>query len=177
MEFKTVSIIKQPPAIVWATMRDQLPEIVELVDEVDSIVVQSRKKTSDGNLEVINIWTARPQLPDMIARFVKPEMLAWSDIATWDEKTMICNWKIDSHYFREKMDCTGSTKFEKAIGGRGCRLTFQGNIYWDGSVPMSFGVMDGMVSKALESVIGKMVPGNFQKMASAIERFIGMQTV
>lgn len=177
MEFKTVSIVKHPPLTVWETMRDHYPEIADLVDEVDSITVHSRQKTPSGTLEVVNIWKANPQLPPIITDYIKPEMLTWTDTAIWDEQKMTCNWTIDSHYFREKMDCKGFTKFEPAIGGRGCRLTFQGSIYWDGGVPITFGVMDGMVSKALESIISKLVPNNFQKLTTAVEKYIEMQAV
>ena len=176
MDFKTLSIIKQPPKVVWQTMRDHFPDIARLVDEVESITVKSRDQITYGKMEVVNIWKAAPQLPTVIEQYIKPEMLTWTDTAIWDEEKMVCNWTIDSHYFREKMDCKGITKFEPAIGGRGCRLTFQGNIYWDGSIPITFGVMDGMISKALESIMGKMVPNNFRKLTSAIETYIEMQT-
>jgi polyketide cyclase/dehydrase/lipid transport protein len=175
MEFKTLNIIKHPPEKVWVTMRDQFPDIVELVEEVDSVVVDSRTEISKGIMEVKNIWKANPPIPEVIIKHVKPEMLTWTDTALWDEQTMICSWKIDSHYFKEKMDCKGITKFEPAIGGRGCRLTFEGTIHWEGGIPLSFGMMDGMVSKALESIISKMVPNNFRKVTSGVEMFMAKQ--
>ena len=175
MEFKTLSVIKHPPKLVWDTMQNHFPEIGDLVDEVDSIVLEKSTKLPSGEIENVNIWKADPQIPEMIAKFVKPEMLTWTDTAVWDEKNMICNWTIDSHYFKEKMDCKGFTKFDSAIGGRGCRLTFQGSIYWEGGIPLTLGVMDGMVSKALESILSKMVPNNFRKLTNAVSQFIEKQ--
>ena len=177
MEFKTINILKHPPELVWETMRDYFPDIAELVDEVDSITVQSRIPGKSGVLQVINIWKADPPLPDVIVKYIKPEMLSWTDTALWDEQTKICNWTIDSHYFKEKMDCKGFTQFESALGGRGCRLTFQGNIYWDGEIPLSLGIMDSMVSKTVESILSKMVPNNFRKITSGVESFIEKRTV
>jgi hypothetical protein len=177
MEFKTLSIIKHPPKLVWDTMRDHFPNIADLVDEVESITVQSREKIPSGKLKIESIWKAAPQLPSIIVNYIKPEMLTWTDIAVWDEQNMICNWTIDSHYFKEKMDCKGYTKFDSAIGGRGCRMTFEGAIFWDGGVPLALGAMDGMVSKALESIMSKMVPNNFQKLTTAVAAFIEKQTV
>ena len=172
MEFKTLNIIKYPVDIVWTSMRDHYVEIVAFVDEVDSIRPVSRKKIAPNKLEVVNIWEADPPIPDIISKYFKKEMLSWTDTAVWDEGAMICNWKIDSHYFKEKMNCQGFTKFEKAIGGRACRLSFQGRIDWDGNLPLSFGMADSMISKTLESIISKVIPNNFRKLTSGVATFI-----
>ena len=172
MEFKTLSIIKHPINIVWTAMRDHYVEIVAFVDEVDSIHSISRKKITPKKMEVVNIWKADPPIPEIISKQIKKEMLSWTDTAIWDEEKMICRWKIDSHYFKEKMNCKGFTKFEPAIGGRACRLSFQGSIDWDGNLPLSFGMADSMIAKTLESIISKVIPNNFRKLASGVAAFI-----
>lgn len=171
MEFKSLSVIKHPAEKVWLTMRDHLHEITEFVEDVESIKVQNRMSEPDGLIKVVNIWTASPKLPSFVVDKIKPNMLMWTDTAMWDESKLACNWEIDSHYFKEKMSCLGTTTFESAIGGRGCRLMFRGEIHFEGRIITS-GRFDGMISKTVENVIGKVIPNNFRKVTHAVGSLI-----
>ncbi len=175
MEFKSISIVKHPTETVWANMRDHFPQIGELIDDLEYIKVQSVTPQANDILEVVNHWKAAPKIPDFITQYIKPEMMSWTDIARWNEQEQICQWRIESHYFREQMDCTGSTRFEPALGGRGCRLTFAGRIEWEGSPFRSLGIMDGMISKTIESVMGKMIPNSFRKVTQGVEKYLAQQ--
>ncbi len=172
MEFKTISIIKHPPQLVWDTMHQHFPEIGDLVDDIASITIESEQELAGGQLKKVNIWTAAPEIPAFISSFLKPTMFVWTDIAICDPKKMICNWSIESHYFQEKMNCVGSTQFQQAMGGRGCKLQFQGQINWAGNTALIPGVMDQMVSKSIENLISKMIPNNFQKITAAVAQYI-----
>lgn len=172
MKFKTVSIIKHPQDTVWQTMLNHFPLIGDHVDDIESIVNEREVQLSNGSIKMVNIWTANPPLPDVISRFIKPEMLVWTDTAVWDKQEMICNWTIHSHYFKNNMVCSGFTKFDSAIGGKGSRLSFEGNIEFSKDFSLLTGIMDKMVSKTIESVISKMVPNNFQKITAAVGNYL-----
>lgn len=172
MEFKSLSVIKFPADQVWLTMRDSLHEIADMVDDLESITPQDRLIEPSGLVKVVNIWVSSPKIPQIVMDHVQPEMLSWTDTALWSESDLSCNWEIDSHYFREKMKCWGATTFESAIGGRGCRLTFQGQIEFEGQILPTSGALGGVVSKTVESVMGKMIPNNFRKLTHSIGTLI-----
>ena len=167
MDFNATTIVRYPIEVVWQAMRDKLPEIARNIDDIESITVDKRRKLPDGKLEVINIWKASPKLPSIILNQLKPEMMIWTDSAIWDENCRSCNWTIDPHYFSKKIVCQGSTTFEEALGGNGTRLTLRGNIYINASKGLS-GTADGVIGKVIESVLTKILPSNFAKLAKAI---------
>ena len=41
MNIKTTTVLKHPPELVWITTRDRLPETVPLLDDIESVKVQS----------------------------------------------------------------------------------------------------------------------------------------
>jgi len=166
MNFKTVSIIKHPVEVVWPAFRDQFEEIGALVPNVEYIREMDRTN-SDGPLKTVYEWKVDPPLPAIIKGYIKPEMLSWDDIARWHEDNHQCHWHIVSHYFKDKMHCQGETHFQPAMGGRGCRLTFQGDIVWKEGLAAIAGFMEGPVNRAIEQVLENMIPKNFHKITQA----------
>lgn len=171
MNFKTVAIIKQAVPVVWETMQNHLADIASTVPDIDTVTPVSSQRNEDGNLLVVNTWKAKPPLPEFLAKFVQPDMLTWTDSATWEERKQQCRWEIKSHYFKEKMTCIGLTSFEPAIGGRACRLTFEGNLSWQ-SDALPIKMAGALVSQGIESFMAGMIPANFRKLAEAVERYI-----
>jgi hypothetical protein len=175
MEFKTISMIKQPVELVWQTFRDRFEEVGQRVDDLEYITFKEKKENEAGQLVTLYEWKADPKagpLPALVKSYIQPSMLTWDDTATWDADHKVCYWEIESHYFREKMHCVGSTTFSPAMGGRGCRLTFQGTIDWEGGLPALVGIMEGPITRAMEGVISKMVPKSFHKVSNAVGELI-----
>src|ERR1700719_3288075 len=81
MKIKSISMLKYQRDDVWATVRDRLAEIVPLIDDIESITMQSREEGRDGVVRLVNIWKAKPKLPAIAAEYLKPDMLAWTDRA------------------------------------------------------------------------------------------------
>ena len=171
MDFKTVTIVKYPVAVVWQTMQQHLAAIASNVPDIDTVTPVNCQRNEEGQLLMVNTWKAKPPLPDFLAKFVQPEMLTWTDSATWDDAKKHCRWEIQSHYFKERMTCIGLTSFEPAIGGRACRLTFEGNLYWQ-SDALPIKMAGALVSQGIESFMAGMIPANFRKLAEAVERYI-----
>jgi len=66
MNFKSTAVIKHPIDLVWVTMRDKTPELVGLLDDVESVTVRERVEQDSGDVNVINIWQAAPKLPSFL---------------------------------------------------------------------------------------------------------------
>ena len=173
MNFKSISIIKFPVDIAWNTMLHHLPDIAKDVDDLESITEIKRTKQSGGVIKIECVWKAKPKLPAMVMKYIKPDMLEWTDAATWKEKEKIIDWEIHSHHYYDELYCKGATAFERAMGGKGCKITFSGELEWKGKVlSMSLGMLDGTLAKAAESILSQMIPSNLRKITDALSKYI-----
>jgi len=173
MEFKNINVLKFEPGLLWDAMLNHLPEIGAKIDDLESIVEKERKVIDAYTIRVVNVWRAKPNLPAVVAKHIKPEMLAWTDTGVWNEKKKIVQWEIDSHYFGKQMDCAGTTLFEPAMGGKGTRIIFSGNLQWKGDkISLGLGIFDSTILKVAESVMVQVIPANFRKITALLGDYI-----
>lgn len=178
MNFKTISIIKFPVDIAWNTMLHHLPDIAKDVADLESITEVERTNLPEGSVKIESVWKAKPKLPAMVMKYIKPDMLVWTDSATWREKEKIIDWEIRSHHYYDELYCKGATAFEQAMGGKGCKLTFSGELEWKGKVlSMSLGMLDGTLAKAAENILSQMIPSNLRKITEALSKYIERNAV
>ena len=176
MDFKSTAVIKHHIDLVWVTMRDKTPELVDLLDDVESVTVRERVEHDSGDVKVINIWQAAPKLPSFLHRYITPEMLAWTDYAEWTWQSQACNWTIEPHAFANRIECSGKTTFESAIGGRGTRVTFDGKIELaPDDMTKVTGAIGTMGTNAVEAFIKKLLPNNFVKLTKALSNYLNQQ--
>ena len=173
MNFKSISIVKFPVEETWQAMLHHLPNIAKDVDDLESIKEVERTNPTNDTIKVVSIWCAKPNLPQMVMKYIKPDMLRWDDVALWKEKEKIIEWQIHSHHYYDELQCRGTTAFEPAIGGKGCKLTFSGTLEWKGKVfSISMGMLDSTIAKAAEGVLGQMIPSNLRKITEALGKYI-----
>jgi len=140
-----------------------------LLDDIESVTVQSREEKSDGTVNLVNVWKACPKLPASVTSRIRPEMLAWNDYAEWSPRNFQCNWRMEPHFYTDRIKCSGVTRYEPAMAGRGTRITFVTNIGLSvrglTGVPA---VLEDTVSNAIEFFVSALVPKNFRKIAQAV---------
>lgn len=173
MKTKAIAIVKFPPALVWATMRDRLPEIAPLLGDIESVTAESRQREADGAWRLVNIWKARPHLPAIVASHIRPDMLAWTERSFWPVASFECVWKIEPHFFTERIRCSGVTRYEPAMGGRGTRLTFEAGIEIAAlDLPGVPAALERVVATGIESFVSTLIPKNFRKLAEAMAKLL-----
>jgi hypothetical protein len=171
--FKTMIVVKHPKPVVWQTMRDRLTEMAPFLDDVSSIKQLDRKDLTNGRVRSTNLWKADIEIPDAIRSILHASEVRWLDRAEWFEHRSRCEWQIEPQFFTEHIKCCGTTLFEPAIGGRGTRITFEGNIEITlNSIPGIPNFMLGTATKAIESLVTTLIPKNFQKMATAMSNLL-----
>ena len=175
--FKSVAIVKYPLALVWTTVRDRLPELVPLMDDIEAVTVVERTEEPDGTIRLVNLWKARLQIPPMLASAIPADKLVWTDRAEWQPRSYECHWRIEPAFLPAQTQYAGLTRYEAAIGGRGTRMTFEGQL----DVP-SRGLLggslllEGALAKGVESVVTTLIPKNYQKLAQALSTFLDKDT-
>ena len=169
MKTRTVSIVKHPPELVWRTMRDRLPEIARLVEDIESVTASSKETDPAGAVHIVNIWQARPKLPAVVVSHVRADMLAWTDRSVWPAKKFECAWRIEPHFFAERIDCRGVTRYEPAMGRRGTRITFDGDLdILIADLPGVPPALENVVAQAIKSILGGLIPKNFRRIVEAM---------
>jgi len=169
MKIKSVSIVKHPCAEVWTTIRDRLPEVIPFIEDMESVTVQSREEAADGTVRLVNIWKARPKLPAIVTRYIKPEMLAWTDRAEYRVKYLECSWRTEPHFFSDRIKCAGTTRYESAMGGRGTRVTFEGDLELClHNLPGVPAIFEGSLARGVETFVTALIPKNFRNLIEAV---------
>lgn len=169
MKFQTLALVKHPLPRVWNVMRDELPQLAGHLDDIESITTTERTD-APGEVSIVNVWRAKPKLPELLARHVDTTKFAWIDRALWHEASKTCRWRIEPQVFSSYFDSRGETRFEPAMGGRGTRITFSGEaeikIGNDGDRLRK--VLEETLFKGAMSFVQGIISRNFRKMADAL---------
>jgi hypothetical protein len=166
--FRTIHVVAQPADRLYCTVRDRLPEIADMLDDVDSVRVLKRSQDSGGRLSLVNEWRARIRFPAVLEGFVRPDSIGWIDRAEWHDGEHRCRWVIEPTFLPGQVHCRGNTRYEPAIGGRGVRVTFEGEIEITlGGAASVRGPLDQTLSGFVESIVTTLIPRNFRKTLDA----------
>lgn len=173
MDFNCIETVKYPLATAWETMRDHLPQIAAMQEDIEYVKVEKRAKKKPDAVHVISTWKSDPNLPSFLKSFIKPEMLIWTDDAVWDNENFICHFDIATHYKVENITCVGSIKFDPA-GTKSTKITYSG-IFTIAKTPKSSIFMTGFVIRGIEAVAGTLISANFSKVVKALAGTIKSQ--
>lgn len=159
-----------PRALVFATYRDKLAELVPYLPNVRRIEVRSR--CDEGAItRLLNVWHGGGEIPAAARSFVSEAMLSWDDHALWNEADYTCAWRIETHAFSEAVRCAGRNVFVEAGGAT--VLQIRGELTVDAAkisgVPR---LLAGPVSRTVEDVLSKKIPPNLLQTADGVRRFL-----
>src|SRR5688572_34297 len=144
-----------------------------MLDDIERITVVDRVALPNGRLRLVNEWRAKPRLPIPIESVTGSDAFVWLDHAEWDVRERRCEWRIEPQFFVGRIRCNGSTRYEPAIGGRGCKITFEGELDLatsSGAGTSAF--LERSVMPIVESVVTIMIPKNFRKIVEAAGRLL-----
>ncbi len=169
MELLAKTRLPFPRPIVFETYRDLMPEVTPYLPNIASIVVKER---SGGNerVHLANVWTAKAELPSLARKFVKDEMLSWTDSADWDQAGWICRWKIETHAFPGLVECSGTTSF--APSGDGTEIEFRGDLVLHLERAHIPRLLAGTVGPLIEKLIVNSLRPNLLSTGEAVARYL-----
>jgi hypothetical protein len=171
MHFKNVLTIKHPQAIVWATIRDHLPDIVARQEDIEYVKVIKKEKRPPHALRVVSQWKANPPLPQFLKKFIKPDMMIWTDDAIWDDDAGVCSFTIKAHYDVEDINSVGMIEFKPMAGGKSTRITYSGSLTIQRTSRSSV-FMTGFIIRGIESVASRLISHNFAKTVKVLTAHI-----
>src|SRR5262245_43552842 len=118
-------MLRQPPQRVWKTLRDELPQLASAMRGIEAIHRMERVDGPSGTVRTVHEWRAEAKLPPGLERFVDGGALSWVETAQWNEATLESTWTVESTILAGGLTGHGTTRIERAMGGRGTRMHFE----------------------------------------------------
>ena len=134
MEIVADAVIPYRRALVFATYRDRLPDLVRYLPNIREITVRSRTERGD-EIDLINEWKGGGDIPAVARSFLSESMLTWTDHATWFERDHRVTWRTDIHAFPAAVKSTGENHFIEIP--EGTRFELRGTFTCDVAPPVA----------------------------------------
>lgn len=161
---------------VFTTFRDELVEFVDYLPNIESIDVESYERTDEDTVEVVNIWEATEKdVPALARKFIEPEMLRWTDYATWQEDDWVCDWEMEVGFLKDAITCTGQTRYLDAGDGT-TKIHIDGDLEVDASqIPGVPKLVANKVGNAVERFVVKLIEPNLTDVNRGLEKYLDSQ--
>ena len=161
---------------VFETFRDQLTDLVPHLPDVESVIVKERKEVDENTMEIVNLWSAEAEeIPRLARPFIKPEMLNWTDYATWREDKWTCEWRMEVGFLSEAVTCQGKTEYI-ARGEDKTEVVIKGELNVDArqisGVPR---LGAGKIGDVIESFVVRLITPNLTNINRGLERYLDGQ--
>lgn len=157
---------------VYPAFRDDLSKVADFLPNIEAIIVEQHDRTSDTQVSVVNVWKATgEEIPAMASSFIKPEMLQWTDHASWDDDARHVDWRMEVGFMPEAITCSGRTTYRPKGDGK-TEIHISGELKVDArklGVPR---LIAGKLSSAVEEFVVKLVTPNLKATNRAMEQFL-----
>lgn len=164
--------IAYPLETVYPAFRDELKEVAPYLPNIDKIIVQSTERIDDDTLKVVNLWKASDgDIPTLAQGFIKPDMLQWTDYATWHDDKLYCDWEMEVGFLPNAVKCKGKTTYTKK--GDRTEVHILGELVVDAKqIPGVPRLMAGKVGSVVEGFVVKMITPNLKATNRAMEKHL-----
>lgn len=170
MKLETQDVIDQPVDTVYKTVRDDLVSLVPYLPNVAKIEIESQSAGPKG-AQIVNRWFAKAELPTLLKKFVKPELMSWIDRAQWDDQAKIVTYSLESPLGRSLFTAKGINYFEAAGDGKTTlRVTCEIDLYPE-NLPGVPKLMAGKVKPLVEGLLKKMLEPNLTSLSTGLKGY------
>ncbi len=173
MDLTADATLSFPRDIVFSSYRDKLVELVDYLPNIRRIEVKSRED-KDGVVHMVNEWHGGGEIPATARMVLSESMLSWTDYAEWNADSWTCKWRIETHSFKDAVDCQGENRFIEIDGGT--RLEIRGKLLIDAKkvkgVPK---LLSKSVSKTVEDFLVKKITPNLIEVSDGLRRYLERQ--
>ena len=159
---------------VYETFRDKLIELKPFLPTVKDIEQESYERDGD-TVHIVNVWYAADEdIPSIASKFIKPEMLQWTDRATWHDDSKSCDWDMEVGFLQEAISCDGTTYYREK--GDRTEVHITGELRVDAKkIPGVPRLVAGKVGDAVEKFVVKMITPNLKEVNRGAEKYLAEQ--
>jgi hypothetical protein len=163
--------LTHPATLVFATLRDKTPELAAIMPNIENVQVVNREE-QPPLVRLHNRWQGtNNDVPGIIRPFVKKDLLAWHDHATWNEEHLDCEWKIEAVIGKDCFTCEGRTTV--TADGERSVFNIRGELRVDPDhVPGVPRFLARKLREPLERFIANAIRPNLTCIAAAVQRYL-----
>ncbi len=164
--------VTYPRELVFNTFRDKLDELDDFLPDIKSITTESRDDIDDDTTKIVRLWKARDEeVPKIARKFIKPEMLQWTDTATWHMDEWTCDWEMEVGFLTDAITARGTNRYIDK--GDRVEIIIDGVLEVDAKqIPGVPGMLAGRVGKAVEGFVVKMITPNLKDVNRGMEKYL-----
>jgi hypothetical protein len=155
---------------VFRTYRDDLLDLVEFMPTIRRVDIRSREEHGPI-VKMVNVWYGGSEIPAAARVVMTDSLLSCTEHADWNEQDYTCDWRIETHSFREAVDCRGQNRF--IADGASTRLEIRGDLLIDASqirgVPKLLGKSLG---KTVSDLLLKKITPNLIEATDGLKRYL-----
>jgi hypothetical protein len=170
MDLRADARIPFSPALVFAVCRDEMARLQPYLPSIRSIAVTSRTEKGAVVDNVIE-WHAGADVPRALRALLSESIMSWTDHATWNADTLVCDWRTQMHAFTEAIRCGARDRF--LPDGTGTLLEIRGALDVDGTklkgVP-SF--LSARVGRAMEEFLVDKIQSDLVRTGQGLARYL-----
>lgn len=160
---------------VYETFRDNLVGLLPYLPTVKDIEQKEYDRSDDNTVNIVNIWYAADEdIPKVASKFIKPEMLQWTDTATWHDDEFSVEWDMEVGFLQEAVSCSGKTTY--SANGAETEVHITGDLQVDAKkIPGVPGLLAKKVGDAVEKFVVKMITPNMKEVNRGVEKYLAEQ--
>ncbi len=172
-DIKITDTVAYDRETVFTTFRDHLQELIPHLPDIKDIQLKDRKEVDDDTTKVVNLWKAQSEeVPKLARSFIKPEMLEWTDYATWRKDAWECDWRMEVGFLSDAVTCKGVNKYREVGEGK-TEITIQGVLNVDASkVPGVPRLGAGKIGSVIENFVVKLITPNLTNVNRGLESYL-----
>ncbi len=177
MKLSATTIIAFPRDRVFTTWRDNLPSVVPHLPSIRSVEVLERAEESAGaRVQMLNLWTAKLELPAIVAKLLNTKALSWTDRAEWrqlqDER--LCTWRIELCNHPGLLSASGETRF--LAREQRTEVVLLGDLALDLARASAPRILAVAAKPAIEGVIASALAPNLLQAAKGVEAYLSSRS-
>ncbi len=171
MRIHSTSLVRHPRTRVYSAYRDELPEVVNYIPDVEYVEVLKRENLDD-RVRLHNEWKSSKSIPAFARKVIRPEMLCWDDYAEWIQERWACEWVIKLRAFTQAVTCAGTNHFV-AEGENQTRVIIEGSLDMDlRRVPGVPRMVAGPLAPRVEAFIVSLITPNLERVNGGLGDYL-----
>ncbi len=154
------------PADVVVQLLMETPNFYNLSDLPNVSTNKLLEERDLGDRKIIKVeWCVHGQMPTIVQKVVKPEMMTFIEDSIWDRTTRVYSTKIIPHFFKNVVNCSHKVELTDNKDGRTKRVL---SGFFEFKVPVIGPVFEGAVITHLK----KNADEDFKLSSRALKQYI-----
>ena len=151
-------------------IRDEMPSLVPYMKDTESIDVLERREEGE-TVHLVNQWRAsNASVPKALRGIMKPELLGWTDYATWTTDTRSAAWRLEALGSGKLFTCKGTTSVQEIDGEVKLCVDVDFSLHPE-NIPGIPKLLARTLTKQIEKFLVDLLKENMRQLAISMQKY------